>query len=145
MRLFATIRRLARHEGGSAIVEFSLLAPALITMMLAILQFGLAMQQYNALRGVAGDVERYAVVNYQTSNRISTDQLATYTQQVATNSPYNIPTTGLRITVTQPATQRVTGATEYSLAIRAQVTSVLGIIGINDYYINYTRPIFLVS
>lgn len=139
------LARLARDTGGSSIVEFGLLAPALITMLLAVVQFGIAMQQYNSLRGIAGDVERYAVVNYQTGNKISTDQLATYAQSVATNSPYNLQTTGLLVTVTQPATQRVSGATEYSLSIRAQITSILGIIGINDYYIYYTRPLFLLS
>lgn len=140
-----TLARLSCDSGGSAIVEFGLLAPFLIMMMLAVLQLGVAMQQYNALRSIAGDVERYAVVNYQTNNKISTDQLATYTQSVATNTPYNIQRTGLRITVTQPVTQRVSGATEYSLSIRAQVTSLLGMIGINDYYIYYTRPIFVLS
>lgn len=137
--------RLTRDTGGSTIVEFGLLAPALITMLLGVVQFGIAMQQYNALRGVAADVERYAVVNYQTSNKISTTQLTSYAQSVATNSPYNLQPNGLLITITQPNTQRVAGATEYSLNIRAQITSILGIIGINDYYINYNRPIFLLS
>jgi Flp pilus assembly protein TadG len=139
------VTALWRDASGAAIVEFGLLAPALIAMLLAVLQFGIAMQQYNALRGIAADVERFAVVNYQTNNKISTSQLATYGQSIATNSPYNIQANGLLITVTQPATQRVTGATEYSLSIRAEVTSILGVIGINDYYIYYTRPIFVLS
>ena len=145
MTLHNQFTRLAKDNGGSTIIEFGLLAPVLITMVLAIVQFGFAMQQYNALRGIAADVERYAVVNYQTSNKISTTQLVTYTQSVATNAPYNIQANGLLVTIAQPSTQRVSGATEYTLSIRAQVTSLLGVIGMNDYYIYYTRPIFLLS
>lgn len=145
MKLREQLARLARDTGGTSIVEFGLLAPALITMLLGVVQFGIAMQQYNALRGVAADVERYAVVNYQTSNKISPTQLTDYARSIATNSPYNLQTNGLLITITQPTTQRVSGATEYSLSIRAQITSILGVIGMTDYYIFYTRPIFLLS
>lgn len=145
MKLREQLARLVRDTGGTSIVEFGLLAPALITMLLGVVQFGIAMQQYNALRGVAADVERYAVVNYQTSNKISPTQLTDYARSIATNSPYNLQTNGLLITITQPTTQRVSGATEYSLSIRAQITSILGVIGMTDYYIFYTRPIFLLS
>lgn len=137
--------RLTRDSRGSAIVEFGLLAPALIVMLLAVLQFGIAMQEYNALRGIAGDVERYAAVNYQTNNKLTTAQLQSYTQSVALAAPYNLPSNGLLVTVTQPATQRVAGATEYTLSIRAQVSSIMGIIGLRDYYLNYSKPIFVLS
>lgn len=130
-------------RGGSVVVEFALIAPVLLMLLLGVVQIGMAMQQYNALRGVAADVARYAVVNYQANNKLSTATLATYGTSVAGSSPYNIPATGRLITVTEPATQRVTGAKEYSITVRAQVNNIIGFVNFKDYYISYTRPIFV--
>ncbi len=125
------------------IVEFALIAPILLTLMLGVVQMGVAMQEYNALRGVTGDVARYAVVNYQTSNKLSTATLSTYGTSVARAAPYNLPATGLLVTVTEPAVQRVAGAKEFNITVRAQVNNIMQFLPFNDYYITYSRPIFV--
>lgn len=138
------LRKLWRECGGSTIVEFALLAPVLLTLLLGVIQIGIGMQEYNALRSVAGDVARYAVVNYQANNRISTADLTTYATQIAKASPYNLPAQGLQVTITTPET-RVVGTTELSFTIRAQVNNIIEFVDFNDYYISYSRPIFLIN
>ena len=46
----STLRRLRRDDRGAAIIEFALLAPVLLGLMLGVLQMGLQMQSFNALR-----------------------------------------------------------------------------------------------
>ena len=53
--------------------------------------------------------ERYAVVNYQTSNKISTTQLVSYAQSVATNSPYNLQSNGFTRTVSKDFQKQIDG------------------------------------
>lgn len=142
-RALSLLNRMRRDIGGSMVIEFALIAPALIVMLLGVVQVGVAMQEYNALRGVAGDVARYAVVNYQANNKLTTATLQTYATSVARSSPYNLSATGLQVTVTQPVTQRVTGAREYSITVRAQVNNIIKLVNFNGYYISYTRPIFV--
>ena len=137
------IRRFLASCGGATAVEFALIAPVLITTVLGVVQVGMAMQEYNALRGVAGDVARYAVVNYQASNKLSTTTLETYGASVARASPYNIQATGLLVTISEAGTQRVTGAKELTFTIRAQVNNVMAFLNFNDYYISFSRPIFV--
>ena len=82
--------RLRRDREGSVAVEFALAGPVLIGMFMGVLQIGVGMQNYNALRGISGDVARYAVVNYQTANRLSTSQLENYANGVASGAPYGL-------------------------------------------------------
>ena len=110
-----------------------------------VLQIGIGMQNYNAMRGISADVARYAVVNYQTANRLSTSQLEDYTRSVAASPPYGLTRGRLTATVSTAATQRVAGATEYSVALTYNVPSVLGNMGMQDIPLNYTRPIFVIS
>ena len=58
-RLF---KRLAHDLQGSVAIEFALIGPVFLTMFLGVLQIGIGMQNYNALRGISADVARYAVV-----------------------------------------------------------------------------------
>ena len=121
--------RLLRERQGSAAIEFALIGPIFITMFMGVLQIGIGMQNYNAMRGISADVARYAVVNYQTANRLSTSQLEDYTRSVAASPPYGLTRGRLTATVSTAATQRVAGATEYSVALTYNVPSVLGIMG----------------
>lgn len=72
-RLARTLRALLRQKQGSVVTEFALLAPTILALMLGVLQIGIGMQNYNAMRSVASDVMRYAVVNYQTGNELTND------------------------------------------------------------------------
>jgi len=141
-RLFSNIRK---NADGAAAIEFALIAPMLFGLMLGVLQIGIAMQNYNALRSVSADVARYAVVNYQTSTRLSVSQLQDYAYSVGTTAPYALQRQNLTTSVRMATTQRVTGATEYTIALTYNVPSVLSVIGIGNIPLSYSRPIFVVS
>lgn len=143
MRAF--LYRLKSDRCGAAALEFALIGPSLILMLLGIFQVGLGMQNYNALRSATADTARYAVVNYQTSNRLTNAQLEAWARNVATRSPYNLSSDRLLVAVTTPGTQRIAGAAERTITMRYVIPSVVSIMGLGDITINYARPVFLLS
>ena len=138
-------RTLAADRRGATAVEFALLAPAIIAMLLGVLQVGAAMQNYNALRNVSADVARYAMVQYATGNNLTNDQLRNYALSASENTPYLLEASRINATVTDAATQRVTGATEKTLIIDYQVLGLFDAMGLRGPAITYTRPLFLTT
>jgi Flp pilus assembly protein TadG len=139
------LRALATDRSGSVAIEFGLLGPLMIGMLFGVLQVGVGMQSYNALRGISGDVARYAVVNYQTANRLTNAQLQTYGTAVATGSPYNLDSNDVTVAVVDAATQRVSGATEKTFSVSYVVPSFLTVLGIEGPTISFSRPVFLTN
>ncbi len=143
--LRALLKRLRRDRNGSVAVEFALVGPMLIGMLMGVLQIGIGMQNYNALRGVSADVARYAVINYQTGNRLSTSQLEDYADGVASGAPYGLDPTRFLATINTANVQRVSGATEYSVTMTYTIPTFLGVFGIDEFPVTYTRPVFVIS
>lgn len=137
------LKRLCRARAGSVAIEFALIGPAVIAMLLGVMQVGIGMQNYNALRGISGDMARYSMVQYQTGNKLSDGQLTAYARSIATRSPYSLDDTRLTTQILTPATQRVAGATEKTIVLTYEVPTVLAIIGLSDIPISYSRPVFL--
>lgn len=136
---------LVTDRRGAVTVEFALIGPLLIAMLLGVLQFGLGMQNYNALRSASADVARYAVVNYQTSNKLSDSQLQNYMRSVATSSPYNLVDTRLEIEIGDATAQRVAGATEKTITLSYSIPTMLSFVGMGDIPLTYSRPVFLLN
>ena len=137
--------RLGRDASGSAAVEFALIGPALIGMFMGVLQLGMGMQNYNALRSISADVSRYAVVNYQTRNRLNTAQLQDYAHGIASAPPYGLIRARFAVQITVAANQRVTGANEYNVHLTYRIPTFLAIFNISDIPLTYDRPIFVIS
>jgi len=137
------LKRLRLADAGSVAIEFALIGPALIAMLLGVMQVGIGMQNYNALRGISSDMARYSMVQYQTGNKLSDGQLTAYARSIATRSPYSLDGARLATQILTPNTQRVTGATEKTIVLTYEVPTVLGVIGFNDVPISYSRPVFL--
>lgn len=137
--------RLRRANGGAVTVEFALLAGIMITMLLGVLQVGLGMQAYNAMRNVSADTARYAMVQYETGNNLSNSQIRSYTISTARSAPYLLQVANFDASVSDAATQRVAGAKELTLTIEYQIPSVMRIIDLAMPRISYTRPIFLLE
>ena len=57
------MRKLARDDKGSTVVEFAFAIPVLITLMIGILQFGIVLQTSGGLRHAVGEGLRYAKIN----------------------------------------------------------------------------------
>lgn len=137
--------RLGRDASGSAAIEFALIGPAFIGMFMGVLQLGMGMQNYNALRSISADVSRYAVVNYQTRNRLNTAQLQDYAHGIASAPPYGLIRARFAVQITVAANQRVTGANEYNVHLTYRIPTFLAIFNISDIPLTYDRPIFVIS
>ena len=140
-----TFSRLHRDTSGSTAIEFALIGPAFIGMFMGVLQIGVGMQNYNAVRSVSADVARYAVVNYQTNNHLNTDQLQTYANGIASAAPYGLVRERFSVEITVAATQRVTGANEYNMHMTYDVPTFLSVLGMSDIPLTYDRPVFVIS
>ena len=57
------LRAFRRDEGGTALVEFALIAPFLFLLLFGIIDFGRALNYYNQVTQLAGQGARAAVVN----------------------------------------------------------------------------------
>ncbi len=136
---------LRRNETAAAAVEFALIGPAFLTMFLGIAQVGMGMQQYNALRSISADTARFAVINYQKSNLLTAIQLQDYADNAAQSAPYGLEANRFTSFVSTPVTQRVVGAAEYQIRVTYRVRTWLGIIGMSDIPLTYTRPIFVLT
>jgi Flp pilus assembly protein TadG len=139
------LRRLIAANEGSTIVELGLLAPMMCALLLGILQVGIGMHSYNALRGISSDVARYAVVQYQTDNELSNSQLQDYARGVAIQPPYGLQDSDFTVVIANAATQRVAGAKELTFTMTYKIDSFLGVVGLQDFTISFVRPIFVLD
>ena len=128
---------------AAAAVEFALIGPMFLGMFFGVMQIGIGMQNYNALRSISADTARYAVVNYQTSNQVTAIQMQDYATTVAAAPPYGLRSANFVAFVSTPATQRVAGATEFQIKLTYTIPTFLQVIGIGAIPVTYTRPIFV--
>ena len=111
-----SLRRLASARDGAAAVEFALLAPLVTTLLFGVLSVGVQMQNYNAIRNVAGDISRYTVVEYQKSNKISAEQIKDVAMATAGGAKYNLRRDNLDVLVSEESTS-VANAKKIDIAI----------------------------
>ena len=136
------LRLVANRRGGAA-VEFGLLAPVFILMLMGVLQVGVALQAYNSLRNASGDTAREVSVQYQTDNRLTTSQIAQLGAANATTAPYLLVSERVTVNAALAVTQQIPNATEITLTFRYRVPSFLDFAGIAMPELTYTRPIFV--
>lgn len=141
--MIARLKSLLRDRGGAATIEFAIIAPVMIVLLMGVFQVGVGMQAYNALRAISMDTARHAAVEYQLNKPLSNDAIVTWARARAVNPPYLLSEGNLLITTTAAATQRVAGASERTFTIRYTVPSFLSVIGFDSFYITYSRPIFV--
>ena len=137
------VSALALDQTASAAVEFALIGPAFLTMFMGVMQIGIGMQNYNALRSISADTARYAVVNYQHGNQLTAIQLQTYASNAAAAPPYGLESARFVSFVSTPISQRVSGATEFQIRLTYRVRTWLSVVGIGEIPLTYTRPIFV--
>lgn len=140
--MIARLRRLCSDRSGSAIIEFGILAPAIITLLFGVVQVGLWMHTYNALRSVAAESGRYVAVEYQKSNKISNVSMALWARDRAI-SAYMFDGSQLSTSVVDASTQSIDGVTEKTLTLDYTMNSFMGIVGIGDIPVSFSRPIFV--
>ena len=137
------IRALKERRDGSVLVEFALLSPLLITMMLGVVQAGMWMQAYNALRSAANDTGRYVTVRYQRGDRKTNIDIAVWARNRAIRSPYMLQGAGMTTFVTDAGTQSISNVTEKTLRYEYQMPTVLSFAGFQSIKVVYSRPLFV--
>lgn len=139
------ISRLARNEDGAVIIEFALIGPVFIAMLLGVVQIGIGMQSYNAIRNVASDVSRDVMIEYLTKNKLTANQIKQTALATSVSAPYLLDGDSLEVEVTEPDTQRVDGAVEFEFSIKYEIPSVLNFMGFDAPTIEHVRPIFVIN
>jgi len=139
------LARLRKDREGSVAVEFAIIGPTMLAMMLGVFQIGIGMQNYNAMRSIAAETARHAIVNYQTGNKLSNSQLADHAKTVGISPPYSLNYDRLAAAVTDASVQRVPGAKELTVTLTYRVPTILGIIGFGDIPLSFSRPIFVIT
>ena len=108
------IRRILRRlagESGAALVEFALVAPALLMLIVAVFEFGDLYRRYQVLTDTAREGARYAAVTPLTSDRAADSTAAAdrvyalLTRQGIT--PDSVTVRGLRAGSTNPVDVRI--------------------------------------
>lgn len=99
------VRALARlrDERGSTLIEFALVSPMVVMLLMAALEFGLALRANAGLRDLAGAAGREAVVSYQLqsgNNAMGPTILKSYIEDQAKQGKYNLQNGTLTVTVT---------------------------------------------
>ena len=140
--MIGVMHRQRRDRRGSTIIEFAILAPAIVTLFLGILQVGTWMQSYNALRSIAADTGRYTTVQYQKANYISNIAMASWARNRAIDG-YLFDGDDISTDVSDAANQQIVGVTEKTLTVTATYTSIMSIIGIENQTVTFARPIFV--
>ena len=111
------VQEIIRADDGATIVEFALLGPMVIGMMIAVLQLGMAMQSYNAVRSVTAETARYALVEYQKGNDVNNDTIEATALDLADGAPYLLMRQDLTVSVADAGVQRVNGARELTVDV----------------------------
>ncbi len=138
------IARLRRDPEGAIAIEFALLAPVLVTMMVGVFQVAVYLQNYNAVRSVAVDAGRYIMIQYQKGNDVVNDDIQSVVRGVAVNTPYMLDTDRLQVTASTASTSRIVGAKEIDLTINYTLEDWLPFVNLPATTISYSRPVFVV-
>lgn len=132
-----------KDSSGATVVEFAMLAPIFLALLLGVMTMGTYLQNFNAMRSAANDTTRQITVAYQRANKVQASEIENLARGVAVQAPYMLDTDRLDVTVQAAATSRVPGATEFTLRINYQLIG-LPLVPVEWMVVSYERPIFVV-
>lgn len=138
----ASLRRLLRDRSGTSIVEFAILAPVIFGLFLGVLQIGLQMFSYNAIRSITADTARYTIVEYQKRDLLAAEQVASKAVAIAVNPPYSLVIDNLTANVTTPTTD-ITGTKKFQIVLTYIPPNPLGFLNINAPTLTATRVVYV--
>ena len=132
-----------RDCSGSVLVEFAFLAPVLIIALIGVVEVGLHLRQHNAVRNLAADGARNAVVQYQRGIEMTAQEVADDIEARGIGPKFAL--TGDRLDVdVDVAASRIAGVREMHIAVTYDAPNLLSsLIDIDALQIQYERPVFL--
>jgi len=139
------LQRLSRNERGASVIEFALLAPVFIGLMIGVVEVGLYMQNYNAVRSLGTDAARFAAVEYQKNNKISETTLEENIRTLAIASPYQLNGSRLTVEVDEITPSPVNGARQFELNLTYELADIMAGLTIDNISLTYSRQIFVLA
>lgn len=139
-----TCRNLVKDQSGSTMVEFAILAPAIIGLLFGVFQVGIGMQAQNALRSIAQETSRFAVVEYQKGNEITDATIETWAEDAAAAAPYLLNNT-FDATVVSVPTPRVVGTFEKTITLTYTPPAVVPLVNWVSPQLTFSRPIIVLD
>lgn len=137
--------RLRHDERGSVLIEFALLAPVFLTLLIGVVQVGLHMQNATAVRNLAADGARFAVVQYQRERHSPTEVIETWIRSEGVGGKYNLNTDRLGVTVTEQTPSRIAGSIEMKIRVTYSAPDFLAFVPGDVLELQYERPVFLLA
>lgn len=138
-------RTLRRDQSGASAVEFALMAPVFMMLLFGVLQAGVWLQNYNAVRSATLDASRMILIEYQKENTLTDEQIRRIVLARATTAPYFLNSDNLTVNITRADTSRVTGATEMEVGLTYTFDSFLPFADLPGATATYERPVFIVT
>lgn len=138
------LEKIRRDDQAAAVIEFAIIAPAFLALLLGVFQIAINMQALNAMRGAASDTARYAVVEYQKQNELTNEQIRIQAERIGESLPYSLDR-NFSASVTDPGTQRVDGAFEKTLTVRYTPPAIFPFFDWTNRRLRFERPIFLID
>jgi len=142
---FKSLRRLRRDAAGSSAVEFALLAPVFITLMFGVVEVGIYMQNYNAVRSLGSEAARFATVEYQKNNQMSETTLEDNIKAKGIAAPYNLANSRLTVDVNEVTPSPVDGARQFDLDLSYALPDIIQGTSIDNITITYSRQLFVLA
>ena len=144
-RLRRTLRYAAADRTGSALIEFALLAPVFIGLMIGVLQVGTYMQNYTGVRSLASDAARFSAVEYQKDNDLDEATLEADIEAMGATTPYNFDSNRLNVDLSEITPSDVGGSRKFDMTITYEVPSFMSGVGFSDFTLSYSRPIYVID
>lgn len=117
-----SILQLRRHQGGQSIVEFAMASVLFFTVLFGVIQFGLAVWQYNTMSNLAQQGARWASVRGSASSMPATlDQLRAYVNSISLGIP-------VTVTATPSSPSTVTPGSPISVQVSSSFSPVTSLI-----------------
>jgi Flp pilus assembly protein TadG len=139
------LKLVLRNEGGASAVEFALLAPVFFALMFGVVEIGLYMQNYNAVKSLASDAGRFAAVEYQKNNQVSEATLEQNVHSMGVGAPYLLSSDRLTVEVEEVTPSPVDGARQFTLTLAYDLPDFVGGTSVDDITLNYSREIFVLA
>ncbi len=141
----AYFKRIWHNSRAASAVEFALLAPVFFGLLFGVVQVGVYMQNYNAVRSLATDAARFAAVEYQKNNKVSTTTMENNIESLGVSAPYFLNSDNLTVQMTEVSPSSVNGARQFTLNLTYALPQLTGGIAIQAFTLTHSRPVFVLK